>query len=123
MSRKGGPMSEMKDVRAMVRTDCVPRLARALQEAGAIRLYASEVHALGAGVDPEDYEVSANEGEAHTRKAEVEFLCPTESVDELLEVVRDCARTGHRGDGLIIVSDVTAVVNIRTGDRSRLALA
>jgi nitrogen regulatory protein PII len=37
-------------------------------------------------------------------------------------VIRHSASTGHHGDGILIVSDLTTVVNIRTGDCDRLAL-
>ncbi len=115
-------MSAMKYVRAIVRTDCLSRLVQVLKEAKAIRFYVSRVHALGAGVDPEDFRVSMDEGEAYTEKTKVEFLCLAERVDELVEVIRASAQTGHRGDGVIIVSDVTDVVNVRTGDHDRVAL-
>ena len=115
-------MTEMKDVRAIVRTDCLSRLVQALKKAKATRFYVSRVHALGAGVDPEDFRVSMDEGEAYTEKSKVEFLCPADRVEELVEVVRACAQTGHRGDGVIIVSEVTDVVNVRTGDHGRVGL-
>lgn len=115
-------MSAMREVKAIVRTDCLSRLVQALKEANAARFYVSRVHALGAGVDPEDFRVSMDEGEAYTEKTKVEFLCPAERVDELVEVIRRCAQTGNRGDGVIIVSEVTDVVSIRTGDHDRVAL-
>jgi nitrogen regulatory protein P-II 1 len=115
-------VSEMRSLTAMVRNDCLPRLIRTLKEAGAGRTYVSKVHALGAGVDPEDFRVSTDEAEAYMEKTKVEVLCSAERVDELLEAIRTCARTGHRGDGLVVVSEVSEVVSIRTGDRDRVAL-
>ncbi|MCJ7630356.1 MAG: P-II family nitrogen regulator [Longimicrobiales bacterium] len=47
--------------------------------------------------------------------------CPAERVGELVEVILVCAQTGHRGDGVIIVSEVTDVVSVRTGDHDRVA--
>jgi nitrogen regulatory protein P-II 1 len=44
-------------------------------------------------------------------------------VDRLVRIVCECARTGHRGDGVIFVSDVDRVVKIRTGAEDALALA
>lgn len=115
-------MSAMKEVRAIVRTDCLSRLVQALKQTKATRFYVSRVHALGAGVDPEDFRVSMDEGEAYTEKSKIKFLCLAERVNELVEVIRVCAQTGHRGDGVIIVSEVTDVVNVRTGDHDRVAL-
>lgn len=112
----------MKEVRAIVRTECLSRLVQALKKAKVTRFYVSRVHALGAGVDPEDFRVSMDEGEAFTEKTKVEFLCLASRMEELVELIRVCAQTGHRGDGVIIVSEVTDVVNVRTGDHDRVAL-
>jgi len=112
----------MRQVNAIVRTDRVARVVQALRDAGVALLYISKVHALGAGVDPEDFRVSMDEGEAYTEKNKVEFLCPRARVDELVDVIRDAAQTGHRGDGLVVVSQVTHVVSVRTGARDRVAL-
>lgn len=115
-------MSQMKDVKAVVRLDCVEGLLDALRKADVARFYVSRVHALGAGVDPEDYKISFDDGGTYTEKAKVEFLCRAERCADLVELVREWARTGHRGDGVVIVSDVTDVVNVRTGDHNRIAL-
>ncbi|MGE0158679.1 MAG: P-II family nitrogen regulator [Gemmatimonadales bacterium] len=114
--------SALREIKAIVRKDCVPDLVRALSDAEVTRFFVSRIHALGAGVDPEDYKLSLEDGEAYTEKAKVEFLCPADRLDTALELVREWARTGHRGDGVVIVSDVADVVNVRTGDRDLIAL-
>ncbi len=116
-------MSErMKEIRAIVRRECVAELVHALEQAGVARLYAFHLHALGAGVDPERFQVSFEDGESYTEKTRVEFLCGASEVERLVNVVREHACTGHRGDGMVIVTDVDDVVNIRTGDHDGVAL-
>lgn len=115
-------MADMRQVSAIVRADCVPDLVRALKKAGVARLYLSHVHALGAGVDPEDFRASMDEGSLYTQKSRVEFLCRAEDTEGLVDVIRQRACSGHRGDGVIVVSDVVDVVSIRTGDRDMTAL-
>lgn len=115
-------MERMKDVKAIVRTDCVQELMGALKNAEVTRFYVSRVHAFGAGVDPTSYDLSMDEGGSYTEKAKVEFLCRADRTETLVGLVRDWSRTGHRGDGVVIVSDVTDVVNVRTGDHDRIAL-
>lgn len=112
----------MRQLKAIVRTETLPRVIQALKNANVARIYVSRIHALGAGVDPEEYKVSAQEGEAYTEKAALEFLCTEDHVEELVEVVRKAAHTGHRGDGVIIVSGVLDVLSVRTGDHDRVAL-
>lgn len=53
----------------------------------------------------------------------IEFVCPAERVDELVCVVCQHARTGHRGDGIVFVSPVDEVIKIRTAARGLEALA
>lgn len=115
-------MRPMKDVKAIVRTERVADLIHALKDEGVQRIYVTHVHAFGAGVDPRDLHPSMDEGEAYTEKAKVEFVCPSEDVDALVERIRDCCRTGHRGDGLVVVSDVSDVVSVRTGEHDGIAL-
>ena len=112
----------MREIKAVVRKERLGDLVRSLQNAGASRLTVSRVHVLGAGVDPTDVQFSFDEGAAYTEKAKVEVLCPDEEVRSLLEVIREAAATGHRGDGVLIVSPVNEVTNIRTGDTGGLAL-
>ncbi len=55
-------------------------------------------------------------------RAVVEFPCPSERITDLVEVVRQAAQTGRRGDGLILISETMDIVSIRTGDHDRVAL-
>jgi len=115
-------MDDIKEIRANVRTEFLARVLQGLKQARITRVFVSKIHVIGAGVDPEDFQVTSEEGEAFTEKSRVEFLCPSERVDELLNVIRSCGQTGHRGDGLVMVYDLAGVFSIRTGDHDRVAL-
>lgn len=112
----------MKEIKAIVRTDRVQDVIKALETGGAARLQVCHVHSLGAGVDPEDFRVSFEEGAAYTEKSKVELLCADDEVDPILDVLCRAARTGQPGDGVIIVTTVDRVVTVRTGDEGPLAL-
>lgn len=115
-------MADMKQVQAIVRTECVPDLVRALKGMEVPRFYLSRVHAVGAGVDPEDFRLSLDDGSVYTEKSKVEFLCSAAKTEALVEIVREWAGTGHRGDGVVVVSDVVDVINVRRGDHDVVAL-
>lgn len=115
-------MSDLREIKTIVRTEAVARLLEALQDAGVTRFWVSHVHSVGAGVDPEDFRVSFEDGGTYTEKAKVEFVADASHVDSLIEVVRQLGGTGHRGDGVVLVTEVAEIVNVRTGDRDRLAL-
>lgn len=115
-------MDTLREMKTIVRTDAVARLLDALQEAGVTRVWVSHVHSIGSGVDPKERRVSFEAGGTYTEKAKLEFVVPAAEVDALTDVIRRHGGTGHRGDGVVLVTHVAAVVNVRTGDRDRLAL-
>ncbi|MEW6574706.1 MAG: P-II family nitrogen regulator, partial [Bacillota bacterium] len=49
-------------------------------------------------------------------KAKLEIVVPDESVDDVVRIIRDAARTGDIGDGKIFVYAVEGAVRIRTGE-------
>lgn len=122
MGKGESDMTTMSEIKAIVRTDHVPGLIQALKGAEVQRFYLSRVRAVGAGVDPKDFRLSLDEGSTYTEKTKIEFLCSGGRVHELVELVREWAKTGHRGDGVVIVTNVSDVINVRTGDRDRVAL-
>lgn len=112
----------MKLLKAIIRTERVEHVVAGLREAGVPRLAISHVQALGSGVDPEHFRLSLEADAAYTEKAKIELICSTRDVERLLDLVRNRACTGHRGDGIIAVLDVERCVRIRTGDQDQLAL-
>lgn len=112
----------MKDIKAVVRTDRVQAVVKALERSGVARLLVCHVHSLGAGVDPEDFRVSFEEGTTYTEKCKVEVICRDDAVDDLVETIAAAARTGQPGDGIIMVSHVERATMVRTGDEGALAL-
>ncbi len=95
----------MKELKAIVRTDRVQAVVKALEGAGAARILVCHVHSLGAGVAPGDYRVSVEEGSTYTEKSKVEVICEDADVEETIDVLSAAARTGHPGDGIIVVSE------------------
>lgn len=112
----------MKEVKAIVRRDRLEAVVRGLREAGVTRLWTSDVHAIGHGIDPVEAHVSADEGAEFMEKAKLEVFCRGEHLDEVVRVIRARGRTGHRGDGVIAVTPLERCVNVRTGDEELLAV-
>lgn len=108
-------MSDIVEVRAVVRVEMLDRVVRRLKESGVPRLTVTRVHAIGAGVDPATSRFSFREGSAYADKALVQFICATDRSDMFCELIADSARTGRRGDGIVSVHPVTGVMKILTG--------
>jgi nitrogen regulatory protein P-II 1 len=116
-------MSDMVEIRAIVRLEMLDRVVHALREAGVPRLSVARLHALGAGVDPSLARVAAEEGAEEMDKALVQFICAGGRCETFAELIARAARTGRPGDGYVTVSPVKGVVNIRTGAEGLEALA
>ncbi len=48
-------------------------------------------------------------------KVKIEIICRDEETQEMIATIRANAHTGHHGDGKIFVTDVTQLIDIRTG--------
>lgn len=55
-------------------------------------------------------------------KIKIELVVKDESVDEVIKVIADNAKTGKIGDGKIFVSDIEKSIRIRTGETDNEAL-
>jgi nitrogen regulatory protein PII len=108
-------MSSLVEIRAVVRTEMLDRVVRTLKESGCPRLTVTRVHAVGAGADPTHPKYGFEEGSAYVDKAHVQFICAAERCDMFTELIANAAKTGQRGDGIVSVHPVSAVVKIRTG--------
>lgn len=112
----------MKEVKIVIRKDRVDRVVHALAEADVPRFHVSHVHVLGTGIDPADARFSLEEAAKYTEKAKIELFCREADVDRVVELVREHAATGRRGDGLVAVTSVERVVSVRSGDEDLLAV-
>ncbi len=67
------------------------------------------------------YRVTEEEIFFHKKKL-IEVVCADELATWIVEAIRVAAHTGHPGDGLIVVTEITEVVRIRTGERAEAAV-
>jgi nitrogen regulatory protein PII len=115
-------MSDMVEIRAVVRVEMLDRVVRGLKEAGVPRLTVTRVHAIGAGVDPASTKLSLEEGSAYADKAQVQFICGGDRREMYTELIARLAHTGRQGDGIVSVHPVLAVTKLRTGASGLTAL-
>ena len=55
-------------------------------------------------------------------KTKIEIAVSDDSVDEVMKVIIDNAKSGKVGDGKIFITDLESAVRIRTGERDDSAL-
>ena len=116
-------MSELVEIRAIVRREMLDRVVHGLKETGLPRLSVGCVRAIGAGVDPVLASISCEAGSEVIDKAMIQFLCANERSAMFVELIQRTAHTGRRGDGIVWVHPVGDVINIRSGERGLEALA
>lgn len=107
----------MKLIKAYVRTFMADDVIHALKEIGAPRLTAIDVRALGDEIAPEQLDISAELGSTYTTMVKLELVCNERCVKKAIKVIQEKARTGRKGDGIIVVSPIEEFINIRTGEK------
>lgn len=56
------------------------------------------------------------------RVVKLEILVALEHVDQVVGLIRQSGRTGHRGDGMITISPIEEVYKVRTDEKGILAV-
>lgn len=113
----------MKEVKAYIRERRLDEVVRALRTAGATAITVVKTVPMGADVEPEYVDVSrAVPVEHFAPMLKLELVCDDRHVDRYVEIIREEARTGERGDGVVFVSPVEDAVRIRSGERGERAL-
>ena len=106
----------MKLIKAYIRTYMANKVIHALKKIGAPRLTAIDIRALGDEIDAQHLEVSSRHAGTYTTMVKLEIVCANEEVQRIKKVVVENARTGYKGDGLVVISPVDGVMNVRTGE-------
>ncbi len=112
----------MKLVTAIVKPHKVEEVKDALQDLGVQGLTLTEVRGYGRQRGHTEVYRGAEYTVDFVPKARLEILCGDYMVNEIVDTVLKAARTGQVGDGKIFVTNVEAVVRIRTGEQGEAAL-
>lgn len=105
----------MKLIKAYIRTYMADKVIHALEEIGAPRLTAIDIRALGDEINPKHLEISSKHAGTYTTMVKLEIFCAAKEIEKTVNTILKNARTGYKGDGIIIISPIEKVLNIRTG--------
>lgn len=105
----------MKRVEAIVRPEKLEDVLLALEDKGYVGSTVGDVRGHG--------RQAMRKGSYRGRKFElhvihkllIEIVCEDHEVQQVVDTIIDGARTGTVGDGIVMVSDLAAVYQIRTG--------
>jgi nitrogen regulatory protein PII len=112
----------MKKIEAIIRPFKLEDVKIALVNAGIVGMTVSEVRGFGR----QKGQVERYRGSEFTveflQKLKLEIVVDDDRVDTVVNAIQDAARTGEIGDGKIFISEINAVIRIRTGDRDSSAI-
>ena len=112
----------MKLVTAIVKPHKLDEVKEALKGENVQGMTVSEVQGFGRQRGHTEVYRGAEYQIDFVPKVRIEILTDDAEVDRLLEVIVEAAKSGKIGDGKVWVTDVDAVVRIRTGERGNDAL-
>ena len=112
----------MKQITAVVKLDKLDTVARAVEEAGARGLTATEVRGFGQQYGRTAAARPADQMALVLPKLRIDVLTQDELAGPVAEAIAKAVSTGAIGDGKIWVCPVESVLRVRTGERERDAV-
>ncbi len=112
----------MKLISAIIKPFKMEEVRKALSEIGIQGLTVTEVKGFGRQKGHTELYRGAEYVVDFLPKTKLEVAVSADKVDEVIDTIISCARTGKIGDGKIFVTDLRQVIRIRTGDKDAAAL-
>ena len=112
----------MKKIEAVIRPFKLDVVKEALGELGITGMTVTEVRGFGRQRGHTETYRGAEYTVEFQPKVKVEIVVDDERVEALVRHVSAAAKTGKIGDGKVFVSDVDAVIRIRTGETGKTAI-
>jgi nitrogen regulatory protein P-II 1 len=107
----------MKQITAVVKPDKLDAVARAVEQAGAHGLTATEVRGFGQEYEHMSAVRPADRLELVQPELRIDVLTPDELAGPVTDAIATAVNTGALGDGKIWVCAVDSVLRVRTGER------
>jgi nitrogen regulatory protein P-II 1 len=112
----------MKKVEAIIKPFKLDEVKEALAKAGVQGLTVSEVKGFGRQKGHTELYRGAEYVVDFLPKVKIEMLLDDTKAAQVVDVIKEAAKTGRIGDGKIFVLPVDDVVRIRTGERGSDAI-
>lgn len=112
----------MKKVEAIVKPFKLDDVREALAEIGIAGMTVTEVKGFGRQKGHTELYRGAEYMVDFLPKMKIELVVDDDTVERVIEVITNTARTGKIGDGKIFVTNVERAIRIRTGEENSDAL-
>lgn len=115
-------IEELSRVEIITKEAKVDLLTKESSKFGISGMTVYEAKGCGVQLGTQEYEMDKSETPVLLKKQVIMIILPSAEVDKFLDFVEKTLYTGHIGDGKIIVSPVTNVIRIRTGEEGKDAI-
>lgn len=112
----------MKKIEAIIKPYKLEEVKEALSDIGVTGMTISEVKGYGRQQGHSELYRGAEYIVDMIPKVKLEVVAIEESVEEIVETIRNAALTGKIGDGKIFVSQIEKTIRIRTGEEDQEAI-
>jgi len=112
----------MKKIEAIIKPFKLDDVKEALSNIGIKGMTISEVKGYGRQKGHKEIYRGAEYIVDFIPKAKLEIIVEADQVDEIVEHIRQAAKTGKIGDGKIFVLPVEEVIRVRTGEKGKEAI-
>ena len=112
----------MKKIEAIIKPFKLDDVKDALIEVGVHGLTAVEVKGYGRQRGHTELYKGAEYVVDFLPKVKIEIIVPNDSVQQVVTVITEAARTGKIGDGKIFITSIDEVIRIRTGETGEDAI-
>jgi len=101
----------MKEIKAVIRPNKLPQLRKSLLSLpGFPGMTISQAEGCSAPSRHGPPVSIKDELTDFTRKVRIEIVCPDEIADRIVECITDVAQTGHLGDGIVWVTEISRAI-------------
>jgi nitrogen regulatory protein PII len=114
--------SSMKLITAIVKPEQADNVKRALSKIGVHGLTMTEVKGYGRQKGHTEFYRGSEYEVAFLPKTKLEVAVSSKNFKKVLDTIQKTAKTGKIGDGKIFVTNLSAVVRIRTGEKGEKAI-
>jgi nitrogen regulatory protein P-II 1 len=112
----------MKKIEAIIKPSKLDDVKDGLNEIGIMGMTISEVKGYGRQKGHTEIYRGAEYLVEFIPKVKIEVVVPADVADQVVEKIRETAKTGKIGDGKIFVTQVERIVRVRTGEENRDAV-
>jgi nitrogen regulatory protein P-II 1 len=106
----------MKKIEAFIKPFRLDEVKAALSEVGVVGMSVSEVRGFGRQRGHSEVYRGAEYKVDFMPKIKIEIAVVEEMAERVVDAIMQSARTGQTGDGKILISELTEVIRIRTGE-------